>query len=96
MATPRSFQANTLTNLLLEKKIRKYVIATFGSPTLYLKKVPSEKEYVFLEDIEYATKAMSQKIAEQIKNYYYADTSSNIELVVLPLEITYELIDETN
>ena len=80
----------------LEKKTRKYVIATFGSPTLYLKKVPSEKEYIFSEDIEYATKSMGQNVAEQIKNYYYADTGSNIELVVLPVEITYELIDETN
>jgi hypothetical protein len=80
----------------LEKKIRKYVIATFGTPTLYLKKIPSKAEYIFSEDIEYATKAMSQKIAEQIKDYYYSDTGSNVELVVLPVEITYELIDETN
>lgn len=80
----------------MEKKIRKYVIATFGSPTLYLKKTPSKKEYMFSEDIELATKSMSQNIAEQIKSYYYVDTGSNIELVVLPVEITYELIDETN
>ena len=80
----------------VEKKIRKYVIATFDNPTLYLKKIPSEKEYIFSEDIEYATKTMSQNIAEQIKNYYYIDTNSNVELVVLPVEITYELIDETN
>lgn len=80
----------------LEKKIRKYVIATLGIPTLYLKKIPSEKEYIFSEDIEYATKAMSKNVAEQIKDYYYADTKSDIELVVVPVEITYEIIDETN
>ena len=80
----------------LEKKIRKYVVATFGSPTLYLKKVPSEKEYIFSENIEYATKSMSYNVAEQIKSYYYSDTGSNVELVVLPVEITYELVDETN
>jgi len=80
----------------MEKKIRKYVIATFGTPTLYLKKVPSKKEYIFSEDIEIATKAMSQKVAEEIKNYYYEDMGYDIEVVVVPVEITYELIDETN
>lgn len=80
----------------LEKTIRKYVIATLGTPTLYLKKVPSKKEYMFSEDIEYATKAMSKNIAEQIKNYYYQDIGFDIELVVVPVEITYELVDDTN
>lgn len=80
----------------LEKKIKKYIIATLGNPTLYLKKIPSKKEYIFSEDIEYATKAMSKNVAEQIKKYYYIDTGSDIELVVLPVDITYELIDETN
>ena len=80
----------------LEKKIRKYVIATLGCPTLYLKKIPSKKEYMFSEDIEYATKTMSANLAEQIKRYYYHDIGFDVELVVLPMEITYELIDETN
>jgi hypothetical protein len=80
----------------LEKKIRKYVIATFGNPTLYLKKIPGKKEYMFSEDIEYATKTMSVSLAEQIKNYYYQDIGFDVELVVVPVDITYELIDETN
>ena len=80
----------------LEKKIRKYVIATLGCPTLYLKKIPGKKEYMFSEDIEFATKTMSANLAEQIKGYYYQDIGFDVELVVLPMEITYELIDETN
>ena len=79
----------------LEKKIKKYIIATLGHPTLYLKKIPGKKEYIFSEDIEYATKAMNENLANQIKNYYYTDTSSNIELVVVPVEITYEFVDES-
>lgn len=80
----------------LEKKIRKYVIATLGYPTLYLKKIPGKEEYMFSEDIEYATKTMNVGLAEQIKNYYYQDIGCDVELVIVPVEITYELIDETN
>ena len=79
----------------LEKKIKKYVIATLDNPTLYLKKTPAKSEYCFVEDIELATKTVSKKLMEQILNYYYLDTGlNNIELVVVPIEITYEIIDE--
>ena len=77
----------------LEKKIRKYVIATLDNPTLYLKKTPAKKEYYFVEDIEVATKTMSEKLANSILSYYYSDTGLDTELVVVPIEITYEIID---
>ena len=80
----------------IEKKIRKYIIATFDNPTRYLCKTPGEKEYLFTKDIEYATKTMRYNLAEQVKQYYYNDTGMTIDLVVLPLDITYELVDETN
>lgn len=79
----------------LEKKVRKYVIATLDNPTLYLKKIPAKKEYYFVEDIEVATKAMSKKLAESILQYYYLDTGLDIEMVVVPIDITYEIIDDT-
>lgn len=79
----------------LEKKIRKYVIATLDNPTLYLKKTPAKKEYYFVEDIEVATKTMSEKLANSILSYYYSDTGLDTELVVVPIEITYEIIDYT-
>ena len=78
----------------LEKKIRKYVIATLDNPTLYLKKTPGKIEYCFVEDIEVATKAMSLSSMKQILKYYYFDTGLNTELVVVPVEITYEIIDD--
>ena len=78
----------------LEKKIRKYVIATLDNPTLYLKKMPAKKEYYFVEDIEVATKAMNKRLAKSILQYYYMDTGLDIEMVVVPVDITYEIIDD--
>ena len=78
----------------LEKKIRKYVIATLDTPTLYLKKTPAKSEYCFVEDIEVATKTMRKNVMDEILKYYYLDTGLDTELVVVPIEITYEIIDE--
>ena len=80
-------------NTYVEKKITKYVIATIDGK--YLKKTPAKKEYYFVDDIELATKAMTKKMINTILDYYYMDTGLNIELVVVPVNITYELIDET-
>lgn len=78
----------------LEKKIRKYVIATLDNPTLYLKKTPGKVDYCFVEDIEIATKALSLKVMKQTLQYFYLDTGLDTELVVVPVDITYEIIDE--
>ena len=82
------------TKKYLEKKIRKYVIATIDGK--YLKKTIEKNEYCFVEDIEMATKAITYKTINDILRYYYYDTGTDIDLVILPIEITYELIDETN
>jgi hypothetical protein len=78
----------------LEKKIKKYVIATLDNPTLYLKKIPGKIEYYFVEDIEVSTKALSLSAMKQVLKYYYLDTGLDTELVIVPIEITYEIIDE--
>ena len=79
---------------ILEKKVTKYVIATLGNPTMYIKKVYQQKRYVFTDDIEYATKTMSKDVAQIILDYYYSDTGDNMDLVIIPVEITYSLINE--
>jgi hypothetical protein len=79
---------------ILEKQIKKYVIATLSSPTLYLKSLHFGR-YCFLEDIEGATKFLSKKLANKMVSYYATDTgASDVELVVVPVEITYNLIKE--
>lgn len=77
----------------LEKKIKKYVIATLDNPTLYLKKKWGTPEYSFVEDIEVATKGVTKHVAEQILRYFYIDTKLDLELVVIPIEITYEILE---
>lgn len=81
-------------NTYVEKKLTKYVIATMDGK--YLKKTPAKNEYVFVDDIELATKAMTRKMINMILEYYYNDTEVNIELVVIPVNITYELVNESN
>ena len=78
----------------LEKTTRKYVIATLDNPTLYLKKTPTKNEYCFVDNIEIATKTNSKALMKKILKYYYQDSGLNIELVVVPIDITYEIIEE--
>lgn len=82
-------------NRYLEKKIIKYVAATLDNPTLYLKKTPAISEYYFVEDIEMATKTLNKRLMDQIISYYYSDTYLDTPLVAVPVEITYEIIDDT-
>ena len=82
-------------NRYLEKKIIKYVAATLDTQTLYLKKTPAKPEYCFVEDIEMATKTLNKKLMDQIISYYYSDTRMDITLIAVPIEITYEVIDDT-
>lgn len=77
----------------LEKKIIKYVIATLDNPTLYLKKTWGTTEYCFVEDIEIATKGVKKHVMEQVLKYYYFDTGLDTELVIVPIEITYKIIE---
>ena len=79
-------------NKYIEKKCLKYVIATLDNPTMYLKYLLDGK-YSFVEDIEYATKTLKCKLANDIKDYYYKDTGMDTELIVIPVEVTYELIN---
>lgn len=82
-------------NRYLEKKVIKYVAATLDNPTLYLKKTPATPEYCFVGDIETATKTLNKRLMEQIISYYHSDTKLDTLLVAVPIEITYEIIDDT-
>lgn len=81
-------------NTYTEKEMIKYVIATMDGK--YLKKIPSKKEYYFVDDIEIATKTTSKKMMKQVLEYYYQDTGMNVDMVIIPVKITYELVNETN
>lgn len=77
----------------IEKQLRRYVIATLDSPAQYL--LVEDGEVSFTNDIIKCTKAVSKRTAEYMRNLFYEKTrQTDIELVVIPLVITYELICE--
>lgn len=78
-----------------EKKIRKYIIATVTDPVTFLYKRPGKPEYNFFKDVEKSIKFVSRQDAQDTINMYKWHTSDNeLDLVVIPVDITYELIEE--
>lgn len=80
---------------MIEQELKRYVIATTGYNTAYLKSLHFGN-YCFVDNLLEATKTVDRKVAEQMKNYFYQDLGLNIDLVVVPLKIKYELINELN
>ena len=77
----------------LESVLDRYVIATLDNPTTYL--IFKDENITFTKQISRATKTASRNIANTIKNEFYAYTGrTDIELVVLPIRISYEIIKE--
>ena len=79
-------------NKFQEKKARKYVIATLDTPTMYIHSLRWSK-YELTSNIELATKALSRGLAKDIKGDYLRNNPYE-DLVIIPVEITYELINE--
>ena len=82
-------------NNYLESSIDRYVIATLDNPTRYL--VFKDDNITFTTQISRATKTAGKATANTIKSEFYAYTKrTDIELVVLPIRISYEIIKEEN
>lgn len=75
-----------------EKEIRKYVIADLSQPTNYLMS-NRNGNYCFIDNIISATKFLSRQLAEDICGECIRN--SRINLVVVPISITYEILEET-
>ena len=78
-------------NRYKEKEIKKYVIADLSQPTNYLKSMKDGK-YCFIDNIAVSTKFISKSTAQEICNECIRNT--NTDLVVVPIMITYEIIEE--
>lgn len=79
---------------MIEKEIKKYIVANADTGN-YLKVELRNKKYDFVDNIEMATKTMDRSSANVIIGRFYSDVSANDQnLVVIPLKITYELIEE--
>ena len=82
-------------NNYLESTLDRYVIATLNSPTAYL--IFKDENITFTRQISRATKTAGRNTANAIKNEFYAYTGrTDIELVVLPIKISYEIVKEEN
>lgn len=82
-------------NKYLESTLERYVIATLENPTTYL--IFKDENITFTRQISRATKTAGRNTAKAIKNEFYAYTGrTDIELVVLPIKITYEIVKEEN
>lgn len=75
----------------LEKKIRKYVIANLERPTGYLVSL-HEGKWAITQDISAATKTLSKNVARRLISYYRSDTGNVDDFVVVPIDISYELV----
>ena len=79
----------------LEGTLKRYVVATLDNPTTYL--VFRDGNITFTTQMYRATKTVGRITANAIKNEFYAYTGrTDIELVVLPIQISYEIINEEN
>ena len=78
-------------NRFIEKELYRYVIADLSQPTNYIMSLRDAK-YCFIDNIIKATKFRNKRIAEDICNECIRNT--NLDLVVVPVMITYEIIEE--
>ena len=77
----------------LESVLGRYVIATLTTPTTYL--IFKDENITFTKQISRATKTAGWNTANAIKNEFYAYTGrTDIELAILPIKISYELLKE--
>ena len=74
-----------------QKEIKTYVIADLSQQTNYLKSMKDGK-YCFIDNIVVATKFVNIYTAQEICNECIRNT--NIDLVVVPVLITYEIVEE--
>lgn len=78
-------------NKFKEKELKKFVIADLSNPTNY---VMSKRNgnYFLIDNIVAATKFISKNVANNICEECKQNTG--IDLVVIPINIIYEIIEE--
>ena len=77
----------------LENVLDRFVIATLETPTRYL--IFKDNNITLTNNIARCTKTVSRTIARTIRDEFYAYTGmTDIEFVILPIKISYEIIQE--
>lgn len=80
-----------------EREYTRYVVATLNQDgkAMYLHSLHDGK-YMLVEEIEYATKLRGLEAAMDFYRFAVHDFGPNVELVLLPVIISYELVKETD
>lgn len=80
-----------------EKETLKYVVATLAQDgtTMYVFS-DKDRNYLLTNDIERANKADGKVAAEWFYDFAKQSFGADVELVLLPVVITYELVNETD
>lgn len=80
-----------------EREYTRYVVATLNQDgkAMYLHSL-HDGEYMLVEEIEYATKLRGREAAMDFYRFAVHDFGPNVELVLLPVIISYELVKETD
>lgn len=80
-----------------EREYTRYVVATLNQDgkAMYLHSL-HDGEYMLVEEIEYATKLRGRGAAMDFYKFAVHDFGPNVELVLLPVIISYELVKETD
>ena len=80
--------------MIYTEEYKRYVIASLDERTEYIK-VLGNKQYGLVPTVAGATKYDRRSTANLILEYYRQATGDMRSFVVLPVLITYDLIDET-
>lgn len=79
----------------LVKTSHRFIVATLDNPTQYLRK--NMDEYSFTDNIIYSTKCVGLEAAYFLKlGFIKQFKKNNIELVIIPLNIDYSLVEDTD
>lgn len=80
-----------------EKETLKYVVATLAQDgtTMYVFS-DKDRNYLLTNDIERANKADGKVAAKWFYDFAKQSFGADVELVLLPVVITYELVNETD
>lgn len=80
-----------------EKETLTYVVATLAQDgkTMYVFS-DKERHYMLTDDIQIANKASGKTAAKWFYDFAKMSFGSDVELVLLPLITTYELVDEND
>jgi hypothetical protein len=76
-----------------ENILNRFVVATLETHTRYL--VFKDDKILFTNNIARSTKSVSRATARTIRDEFYSYTGmTDIDLVILPVKITYEIVQE--